>query len=104
MKTSNLERFVQGIMSIEVLRMDGASAGILGTAGADSDVVHSLKKTTIAFASEYCKAGADQNMLERLAQEIDGLLRTTQLTHTISEERATKLVADLNTLMALRPA
>ena len=86
-------------MHITVLRMGGASAGILGSSGADGDIVNNLKRNCMAFANEYRKPVAKQVNLEGLADEIDGLLRTLQVTSTLSESETDKLLDQLHVLM-----
>ena len=79
--------------------MGGAAAGILGSSGADSDVLNKLKKTALVFASEYNKPTIDRAILERLSNEIDGLLQTLQVVNTLSEEDGHKLIEQLQNLM-----
>lgn len=85
-------------MGINILRMGGASAGIFGSTGADNDVLHSLKKSSIAFAAEYKKPTADQVKLEQLSNEIHGYIQTLQLLTTLSEKEAHKLIDQLQEL------
>jgi hypothetical protein len=98
--SADLNLFLEKIMRINVLRMGGASAGIFGSPGADSDVAYNLKKTALAFASEYCKPAADQTVLDRLSNEVYGCLQTLQLTYVLSEETANELAGQLQDLLA----
>ena len=97
--SSELELFIETVMSINVLRMGGASAGIIGSTGTDNVVLNNLKKSAAAFAREYSKPASDQHELMGLSQEIYGYLRTLQVTDTISEEEVDKLMDELQTLI-----
>lgn len=97
--TTKLDIFIEKIMRVNVMRMGGAFAGILGFSGADSEIVNNLKKATIAFAHEYSKPAPSQDRLIHLSQEIYGCLNTLQLTYTLSEKEANLLIDDLQILM-----
>ena len=97
--SADLKLLFKSIMATNVLRMGGASAGILGLLGADNDIVNNLKTSTVAFASEYRKPKPDRAVLEQLSYKIYGFLQTLQLTHTLSEEAARKLIDQLQSLM-----
>lgn len=99
MASPNLNLFIARIMRIDVLRMGGASAGIIGSAGGDTDTVNNVKKTAIVFASEYSKSSPDQDELTRLSQEIIGFLQILQLTYTVSEDEVNGLMDELQMLM-----
>jgi hypothetical protein len=94
-----LDVFVDKIMHIQVLRMGGAFTGIMGSSGADSDVLNSLKKSVMAFADEYSKPNSGHNDLTRLSQEIWGYTQTLQLTSTLSAKETNELIDDLEVLM-----
>jgi arsenate reductase-like glutaredoxin family protein len=95
-----LEQFLQRIINISVLRMGGAVAGILGSAGTDNEVLNSLKNATIAFAVEFKKSAPNKDELRQLANDIQGYLRTLQLTNTLSEEETNKLLNTLQDILA----
>ncbi len=97
--TEDLNHFLEKIMRINVLRMGGASAGILGASGADNDVMYNLKKCTVIFASEFRKPNADQTVLKRLSSDIYGFIQTLQLTYALSEKEANKLTDQLQDLL-----
>ena len=101
--SSGLNLFLERIMHINVLRMGGASAGILGTSGTDSDLVNNLKKRSITFAHEYSKPTPDNRALEQLVNDIYGLTQTLQLMHALSEEEASRLLRELQVLMEKYP-
>lgn len=87
-------------MHITVLRMGGAAAGIMGSSGADNDIVNNLKKCAIAFAYEYRKPTPANDELLRLSQEINGYLHVLQLTSALSEKEFNLLVDYLQALTA----
>jgi hypothetical protein len=95
---ANLDSFLETIMHISVLRMGGASAGITGSSGGDSELVNNLKRSAIAFAREYRQPTSRQDELTRLAQEINGYLQTLQLTCTLSASEVDKLTDELQVL------
>jgi hypothetical protein len=97
--STDLNSFLESVMNINVLRMGGASAGILGSTSADSSIVNDLKKGAYLFATEYRKSGADYVTLERLSNEMYGFLQTLQLTYTLSEKEANKFINQLQKLM-----
>ena len=86
-------------MNIKVLRMGGASAGIIGASGTDDVVLNSLKKSSVGFAREYNKPTPSQDVLVGLSKEIYGYLRTLQVTYTISEEEVDGLMDELQALI-----
>lgn len=96
--SANLNLFIQKILNITVQRMGGASAGILGSSGADNDIVNNLKKTVIAYANEYTKTTPSRVELVSLSQYIYGYLQTLQLTYTLTATEADKLINDLQEL------
>ena len=67
--TTKLDIFVEKIMSINVMRMGGAFAGIVGSTGTDGDTANNLKESTINFAREYNKSTLNQDKLTRLSQK-----------------------------------
>ena len=79
--------------------MGGASAGIIGSASAVSDIVNNLKRSSVAFASEYSKSDSNNVELERLSDEIAGFLQTLQLMYVLSEGEANKLTDELQIFM-----
>jgi hypothetical protein len=98
-QASNLNLFLERIMNINVLHMGGASAGIIGSASAVSDIVNNLKRSSVAFASEYSKSDSNNVELERLSDEIAGFLQTLQLMYVLSEGEANKLTDELQIFM-----
>ena len=95
---TELKPFIETIMSITVQRMGGAYAGILGTSGADNDILIKLKRAVISYAREYSKLAPDQTKLTKLSQEIYGYLQIMQLTYTLTESEAGKLIDELQIL------
>ena len=85
-------------MHVNVLRMGGASAGIIGSAGADNDIIYNLRKSAIAFASEYNKTKSNHDELEQLSQEIGGYIQTLHVIGTLSEAEVDKLIDELQML------
>jgi hypothetical protein len=98
MPSVSLEDFLEIIMHIDVLRMGGASAGIIGSTGTDDEVLANLKKSAIAFANEYRKPASRHDELHRLSQAIEGYLLTLQLTATLSAAECDELIDQLQTL------
>lgn len=99
-QSADFKLFLESIMSIHVLNMGGAGAGIFGISGADNDVLNSLKKGTSAFATEYRKPTVDHGKLQQLSSDIVGQLQILQLMHTISEEKADRLMDQLQRSMS----
>jgi hypothetical protein len=98
--TKKLALFIKRVMDINVLRMGGASAGIIGSSGTDNIVLNNLKKSTLAFAREYSKPTSNQDELIRLSQDMYGYLRTLQVTYTLSEEEVDGLMDELQELIS----
>jgi hypothetical protein len=90
--------FMTTILSIKVQRMGGAFAGIMGTSGADNDILNKLKRTALAFAKEYTSSEPNQLKTTKLSQEMYGYFQTLQLTYTITEKEATSLIDELDVL------
>lgn len=86
-------------MQINALSMGGASAGIIGSLGTDDSIINALKKSTNAFAKEYCRPTANHTILDQLSNEIEGFLQTLQLTNTLSEEKVIGLIDQLQKLI-----
>ena len=78
--------------------MGGAAAGILGASGADNDIVIKLKRVAISYGQEYKKANPNRAELLSLSQEIYGYIQTLQLTYTLNESEASKLIDELQEL------
>jgi len=89
---TKLNVYIEKIMHISVQRMGGAFAGILGTSGADSGIVYKLKKAAMSYAGEYTESTPNPAKLTALSQEMYGYLQTLQLTYTLTEEEAGKLI------------
>jgi hypothetical protein len=98
--STKLNLFMTSILSIKVQRMGGAFAGIMGASGADNDILNKLKRAAIAYAREYTKAASDKTTLSNLSEEMYGYFQTLQLTYTLTEEEANKLIDDLQVLSA----
>jgi acyl-homoserine lactone acylase PvdQ len=96
-----LDLFLERIMNMNLLRMGGASAGIFGSSGADTDILNRLKNTTITFANEYRKPKEGHAKLVQLSKDIYGYFQTLQLTNTLSEKEANKLIDQLDKLTDL---
>ena len=86
-------------MKIEVRRWGGASAGIFGQAGADSDMTNSLKRIALAFATEYRKSTADKDEIMKLSNDMEGLIQTLIVTNTLSESEAIEIIDQLHFLI-----
>lgn len=98
-QNSKLQDFLAEIMQIKVMRMGGASAGILGAAGADEDVTNNLKRSAINFAREYESPGQDADRLKELAGQIEGFVKTLQITSTLSTREGDRLLDALAELV-----
>jgi hypothetical protein len=92
---TELHAFLETIMQINVLRMGGASSGILGSMGADAEVANNLKKSALNLANEYRKLTLDHAEVEKLSNEIRGFLQTLQLMSTLSEKKTDELMRQL---------
>ena len=97
--SEKLALFIEKVMNINVLRMGGASAGIIGASGTDNMVLNSLKKSSAAFAREYSKPISNQHELVGLSRDIYGYLRTLQVTYTLSEVDVDGLMDQLKVLL-----
>jgi len=97
--TFRLEHFLEKIMQISVMHMEGAGAGIIGSSDANSDVVNSLKRSTIAFAQEYRKQEPNQNELKRASEQVSGYLQTLQIINALSENTVAAFIDELGSLM-----
>ncbi len=95
---TELDSFLERVMHINVLTMGGASEGIIGSSSTGGVIINNLKKTAIAFAHEYRKPASNHDELMRLEQEIAGYLQTLQLTYTLSESEADRLIQKLQIL------
>jgi hypothetical protein len=95
---SDVDAFLQSIMKIKVTRMGGASPGFFGQVGTDGDLVNSLKRSAIAFATEYRKPGSNKNEVLRLSNEVEGFLHSLILTNTLSENEVDELLDKLYSL------
>jgi hypothetical protein len=98
--SNELDDFVDSVMRINIMRMGGAFTGIVGASGTGSTVVYELRKSVMAFANEYHQPTPSHDQLERLSQEITGHLRILQLSYTLSEKEADKLIDQLVDIMA----
>jgi hypothetical protein len=96
--STKLNSFIEAIMSITVQRMGGAYAGILGSSGADNDILIKLKRAAISYGRHYGNPVTNQVELMNLSQEIYGYLQTLQLTYTLTESEAGKLIDELQVL------
>ncbi len=95
---SDIDLFLDQIMKIRVTRMGGASPGIFGQVGTDGDLVNSLKKSAIAFATEYRNPESNKDEVLRLSNEVEGYIRSLVLTNTLSENEVDKLLDKLYSL------
>jgi len=93
-----LKLFVDKVLAISVQRMGGAFAGIMGASGSDNQILNKLKRAAIAYANEYTKSSPGRVQLDNLSNEMYGYLQTLQLTYTITEDEATKLIDELQDL------
>lgn len=78
--------------------MGGAFAGIMGVSGADNQILTKLKRAAIAYANEYTKSSPSRTQLDNISSEMYGYLQTLQLTYTLTEDEATKLLDELQAL------
>ncbi len=85
-------------MRLNSLRMGGASEGIIGVPGGDTDSANKVKRSALSFAKEYRKSKASRDELMRLELEIVGYLQILQLTYVLSETEADKLIDELQLL------
>jgi hypothetical protein len=92
-------QFLDRIMSINVLRMGGAFAGIVGSSGTDNIVLNNLKRTAVTIARAYNKPATQRDELVELSEQIDGYLQTLQLTSTLSKEEVDGLMEQLESLI-----
>jgi hypothetical protein len=97
--SEKLRLFIERVMDLNVLRMGGASAGIIGASGTDNVILNNLKRSTVAFAREYSRPTSSQLELVGLSQDIYGYLQTLQVTYTLSETEADGLMDELQALM-----
>lgn len=97
--STELGVFLEKVMRINVLKMGGASGGIAGSISGDHLTLQDLKKSAITFAKEYIKPEPDKDELLRLSEEINGYFRILQLTYTLSEKEADKLMDELQALV-----
>jgi len=98
MAPADLQLFLARVMGMKVLRVGGASAGILGALGGESETLNSLKRTALEFAKEYTKPNPDHEALAKRVQDIEGYVRTLQLTNTISSDEVDSLLEQLHGL------
>ena len=96
---SDLDLFLKDVMHISVLRMGGAGAGIVGSSGAEADIVNNLKKTVLDFANESRKPTIDQVALQQLSDEVRGLLQTLGVLSILSAERTNQLIHELRAIV-----
>lgn len=96
---NKLETFLDKIMNLNVLRLGGAAAGIMGSPGTDNMVLESLKRSALEFAGEYKKPGANKEVLVKLSNAIYGYIQTLQVIYTLSEVQANVLTDELQALM-----
>ena len=99
MAPADLQLFLARVMGMKVLRVGGASAGILGALGGESETLNNLKRTALEFAKEYTGPKPDHASLGKLAQDIEGYMRTLQLTNTISSDEVDSLLEQLHVLV-----
>lgn len=97
-KSTNIKSFLENIMHISDTTMGGATAGIIGSSGANSDSINNLKKSAIVFAQEYHKPGHNQAELLLAAEQVNGCLHTLQLTNILSESTSSQLMDELEKL------
>jgi hypothetical protein len=98
MKAIGLDSFIKKIMNIVVGRVGGNPAGIFGFPRTEDDVLDNLRSSVAAFAHEYSKQKPDKELILKLSEEIEGYLRTLQLTSVLSAEEFEKLLSDLRVL------
>ena|ERR1035437_9781380 len=94
----NIDEFTRSLLSIEVLRLGGAGAGIIGSSGNDSSLTYQLKQKAVAFDNSYRSTGPSSTDTKQAADDIYGLIQSLLLTSTISEAKATQLLDALDNL------
>jgi hypothetical protein len=101
MNEESITTFVHQIMDINATfpGVGTASSGVFGTIATGDQTVYQLKKTVVAFASEYSKSSFDVKLVRKLAKEIDGYLMTLQIVSVITNDRYRELSTDLGKLM-----
>lgn len=100
MKSSTaLNSFIENIMSTKDLKMGGASAGIIGSSNGNSIIELNLKKSVIAFATEYQKQNTNKKDLIVLADEVNRNIQTAHMVSLISDKKFDELLDQLEDLM-----
>ncbi|RTK94713.1 hypothetical protein EKI60_02290 [Candidatus Saccharibacteria bacterium] len=95
---ASIDTLLDSVMRIKVLNAGGASPAIFGSPSADSDVIHALKKSAIAFAEAYRNSAADPAMVRTLSDEFRKNILTAQVIFALSEDEASALLDALGSL------
>ena len=100
MSSSSLDSFIERVMRIRVLRMNGAGAGIIGSSSVEFGVVQELQKSALQFATEYRKPSPDQATLRETTAQLSGVLQMLGVLSILSEQETNELVQQLHELFA----
>lgn len=95
----NIDEFTRSLLSIEVLQLGGAGAGIVGSSGNDSNLTYQLKQKAVAFANAYRSTGPSSAGTKQAADDVYGIIQSLLVTSTISEAKATELLNALDNLL-----
>ncbi len=86
------------LQSNTFMAMNGAAAGILGSADSGSDAIEQLKRAVVEFVGQ-SKAGADLARLKQSYRAVLAKIMVAQTMGSIGEELADELVATLQQIM-----
>jgi hypothetical protein len=101
MSTIELNQFLEKLMKIDVgyAGMGGGSVGIVGATGTNDQVINSLRKNAISFATECAKKNSDPKILNELADQLQGSINATKLISGISDSKRDVLTDGLESLV-----
>jgi len=104
MQETPLNRFIESILHVQAgfAGMGGASAGIIGSSSTNEPLVNQLRNQALAFAAEYSKAQPDKAVLDSLAAQVEGELRSVRLIGGLSDVELDKLIKQLHDLLDQR--
>lgn len=91
--------FIERIMQVRVLRMGGSASGILGVAGPEDRTVYELKRSAVALGRLLQTNRHSVEEVQNLATDIEGHIKTLQLTSTISMKLGDSLVDQLQSIV-----
>lgn len=98
MNNTELQNFIKEVMSIDAGHngLAGGSAGITGVTSANNDLVLSLRRNAMDFATEYSKEAPDHERVAQSAGQLEGSLRALQMVSDLSEAKLKELLAALD--------